>query len=220
MSKTKIHTNMNINDNVQVTLTPTGMMILLRYYEELTTLCPDSKMLDGEFQMWELFEIFGPHINQAMQASVFASNRIRVSVEIDHEVMPAHSDIVSTVCQIISDECDGAPELYRNAAKRIANRYVSGFEAPERNTAPYQSPESYNPLKPWHRITVEPAFGSSINFDKAVEHAKELGRTYDCLVNLPWNGVTVCIDDRRTTSEHWQLYVKLLKGSGFDRATE
>lgn len=128
MSKTKIHTNMNINDNVQVTLTPTGMMILLAYYEELTTPCPDSKMYDGKFQMWELFEIFGPHINQAMQTPVFASNRIRVNVEIDHEVMPAHGDIVFTICQIISDECDGAPELYRSAAKRIIKRYFLGFD--------------------------------------------------------------------------------------------
>lgn len=38
-----------------------------------------------------------------------------------------HKETVDTICGIIADECDGAPELYRNAAKRIIKRYVIGF---------------------------------------------------------------------------------------------
>lgn len=62
-------------------------------------------------------------------------------------------------------------------------------------------------MKHWHKIVVEPAFETITDFDKALNKAKELQAAHECLVDLLWNGITVCVDTRRNNEEHWELYL-------------
>lgn len=77
---------MNINDTVRVRLTNAGRNLLLEHYSlgqmpgeaELSANLLKPGWLGGwpEFPLWELMQIFGPHIYRGMVDLLFADNEI------------------------------------------------------------------------------------------------------------------------------------------------
>ncbi|TQR97335.1 hypothetical protein [Paenibacillus ottowii] len=81
---------MNINDHVEVILTKTGIEMLENHYQEayshlpisirmpLDTHFKASKQEPIQFQLWELMQIYGPHIFLGMRESPFVGNEIHI----------------------------------------------------------------------------------------------------------------------------------------------
>lgn len=67
----------NMNDPVKVELTEEGRKILVRHYAKYDQRPPDNEWNDGEFRMWSLLQIFGPHTYMGMKLH-FVLNQIAV----------------------------------------------------------------------------------------------------------------------------------------------
>lgn len=68
----------NLNDIVYVQLTDRGQLILMEHFAQCNQRATDDHW-SGKFQLWELFEIFGPHTSVAMQTPFFWKNKIIVN---------------------------------------------------------------------------------------------------------------------------------------------
>lgn len=69
---------MNINEEVWVRLTQGGKKVYRKHFERLGMKPIPRKEILGwsNFQMWDLMNIFGPHLHMGAKA-IFKDNRIR-----------------------------------------------------------------------------------------------------------------------------------------------
>lgn len=66
----------NLNDNVTVSLTEFGKEVLKEYHKKLGSTASPAPILS--MPLWELAQIFGPHLYNGAPKMVFAENHIEV----------------------------------------------------------------------------------------------------------------------------------------------